>query len=65
MHIVPTFLKKLITDIEAKHQDSSEYSIVVLGQQGVDFLKNRGYDIEYSQVDVPDQPIFKSVQGIS
>ncbi len=42
-------LKKLITDIEAKHQDSSEYSIVVLGQQGVDFLKNRGYDIEYSK----------------
>ncbi|HEI6416867.1 TPA: F0F1 ATP synthase subunit gamma [Staphylococcus aureus] len=58
-------LKKLITDIEAKHQDSSEYSIVVLGQQGVDFLKNRGYDIEYSQVDVADQPSFKSVQALA
>ena len=27
--------------------------------------KNRGYDIEYSQVDVPDQPSFKSVQALA
>ena len=33
-------LKRLVTDIKQKHNDSSEYSIVVLGQQGVDFLKH-------------------------
>lgn len=58
-------LKKMIKDIESKHNNSDEYSIVVLGQQGVDFLKNRGYEIEYSQVDVPDQPSFKAVQALA
>ncbi|RRJ25368.1 F0F1 ATP synthase subunit gamma, partial [Pseudomonas aeruginosa] len=47
------------------HNDSSEYSIVVLGQQGVDFLKTRGYEIESSLVDLPDQPSFKSIQALA
>ncbi|MFU0762547.1 ATP synthase F1 subunit gamma [Staphylococcus pasteuri] len=58
-------LKKLISDIKEKHNDSSEYSIVVLGQQGVDFLKTRGYKIENSLVELPDQPSFKSVQALA
>ncbi|RIO52570.1 ATP synthase F1 subunit gamma [Staphylococcus pasteuri] len=58
-------LKKLISDIKEKHNDSSEYSIVVLGQQGVDFLKTRGYEIENSLVELPDQPSFKSVQALA
>ena len=36
-----------------------------MGQSGVDFLKNRGYEIENSLVDVPDQPSFKSIQAIA
>ena len=52
-------------DVKAKHNDSSEYSIIVLGQQGVDFFNNRGYEIESSLVDLPDQPSFKSVQAIA
>jgi F-type H+-transporting ATPase subunit gamma len=32
---------------------------------GVDFLKNRGYEVESSLVDVPDQPSFKSIQAIA
>ena len=35
-----------------------------MGQSGVDF-KNRGYEIENSLVDVPDQPSFKSIQAIA
>lgn len=58
-------LKRLINDIKEKHTSSDEYSIIVLGQSGVDFLKNRGYDIENSLVDVPDQPSFKSIQAIA
>lgn len=58
-------LKRLVTDIKQKHNDSSEYSIVVLGQQGVDFLKTRGYEIESSLVDLPDQPSFKSIQAFA
>lgn len=45
-------LKRLINDIKEKHTSSDEYSIIVLGQSGVDFLKNRGYEIENSLVDV-------------
>ena len=58
-------LKRLINDIKEKHSSSDEYSIIVLGQSGVDFLKNRGYEIENSLVDVPDQPSFKSIQAIA
>lgn len=58
-------LKRLINDIKEKHTSSDDYSIIVLGQSGVDFLKNRGYEIENSLVDVPDQPSFKSIQAIA
>lgn len=58
-------LKRLINDIKEKHTSSDEYSIIVLGQSGVDFLKNRDYEIENSLVDVPDQPSFKSIQAIA
>lgn len=58
-------LKRLINDIKEKYTSSDEYSIIVLGQSGVDFLKNRGYEIENSLVDVPDQPSFKSIQAIA
>lgn len=58
-------LKRLINDIKTKHSDSSEYSIIVLGKQGVDFFKNRGYEVESSLVEIPDQPSFKSVQSIA
>ena len=58
-------LKSLVNDIKSKHKDNSEYSIIVLGQQGVDFFNNRGYEIESSLVDLPDQPSFKSVQAIA
>lgn len=58
-------LKSLVNDINSKHNDSSEYSLIVLGQQGVDFFKHRGYEIESSLVEVPDQPSFKSIQSIA
>ncbi|MDS3907452.1 ATP synthase F1 subunit gamma [Staphylococcus hominis] len=58
-------LKRLVNDIKEKYTNSDEYSIIVLGQSGVDFLKNRGYEVESSLVDVPDQPSFKSIQAIA
>jgi len=58
-------LKQLIKDIEAKHASKDDYTILVLGQTGVDFLKNKGYEIRESLVEVPDQPSFKEVQAIA
>lgn len=58
-------LKHLMKDIERKHSSSDEYSILVLGQTGVDFLKNKGYDIHDSLTEVPDQPSFKEIQAIA
>ena len=47
-------LKTLVNDIRSKHNDSS-----------VDFFNHRGYEIESSLVEVPDQPSFKSIQSIA
>ena len=58
-------LKNLLNDIKSKHERADEYEILVLGQTGVDFLKNRGYNIKGSIVDIADQPSFKSVQAIA
>ena len=58
-------LKRLINDIKEKHTNSDEYSIIVLGQSGVDFLKNRGYEVESSLVDVPDKPSVRQVLPLS
>ena len=58
-------LKHLIKDSEEKQASKDDYSILVLGQTGVDFLKNKGYDIHDSLIDVPDQPSFKEVQAIA
>lgn len=58
-------LKHMIRDIEKRHQSSDEYSIIVLGQIGASFLKNRGYEIENTLTDIPDQPSFKAIQAIA
>ena len=47
------------------HKDNDDYSLMVLGQTGVDFLTNKGYRIDDSLTEVPDQPSFKSVQAIA
>ena len=57
-------LKRLVNDIKEKHTNSDEYSIIVLGQSGVDFLK-----IEVMKLKVHllmyHQPSFKSIQAIA
>ena len=58
-------LKRLVKDIEERHDSPDEYSILVLGQVGVDFLKNKGYNIHQSLVEIPDQPSFKEIQAIA
>ena len=58
-------LKNLLNDIKSKHERADEYEILVLGQTGVDFLKNRGYEVKGSIVNIADQPSFKSVQAIA
>ncbi|MCE4986050.1 F0F1 ATP synthase subunit gamma [Staphylococcus arlettae] len=58
-------LKNLLNDIKSKHERADEYEILVLGQTGVDFLKNRGYEVKGSIVDIADQPSFKSIQAIA
>ena len=58
-------LKKLVYDIEQKHSSPEEYNLFVLGQNGVDFLRNRGYKVNNQMTDVPDQPTFKSIQALA
>lgn len=58
-------LKRLVKDIEERHDSPDEYSILVLGQVGVDFLKNKGYNIHQYLVEIPDQPSFKEIQAIA
>ncbi|AVP35476.1 F0F1 ATP synthase subunit gamma [Staphylococcus felis] len=57
-------LKKMIRDIEKRHQSADEYRIIVLGQIGASFLRARGYEVTNSLTDIPDQPAFKAVQSI-
>ncbi|EGQ3648670.1 F0F1 ATP synthase subunit gamma [Staphylococcus pseudintermedius] len=57
-------LKKMIRDIELRHNSPEEYRIIVLGQIGATFLQNRGYQLENTLTDIPDQPAFKTIQAI-
>ncbi|EJY6940608.1 ATP synthase F1 subunit gamma [Staphylococcus pseudintermedius] len=57
-------LKKMIRDIEQRHNSLEEYRIIVLGQIGATFLQNRGYQLENTLTDIPDQPAFKTIQAI-
>ncbi|EJO7158073.1 F0F1 ATP synthase subunit gamma [Staphylococcus pseudintermedius] len=57
-------LKKMIRDIEQRHNSPEEYRIIVLGQNGATFLQNRGYQLENTLTDIPDQPAFKTIQAI-
>lgn len=57
-------LKKMICDIEQRHNSPEEYRIIVLGQIGATFLQNRGYQLENTLTDIPDQPAFKTIQAI-
>lgn len=57
-------LKKMIRDIEQRHNSPEEYRIIVLGQIGATFLQNRGYQLENTLTDIPDQPAFKTIQAI-
>ncbi|EPI5517645.1 ATP synthase F1 subunit gamma [Staphylococcus pseudintermedius] len=57
-------LKKMIRDIEQRHNSAEEYRIIVLGQIGATFLQNRGYQLENTLTDIPDQPAFKTIQAI-
>ncbi|EKU47160.1 ATP synthase F1 subunit gamma [Staphylococcus massiliensis] len=58
-------IKKLVQDIEKKHNSKEEYTLLVLGENGVTFLKNRGFEIESSMTEIPDQPSFKSIQALA
>lgn len=58
-------LKKMIRDIEKRHQSQDEYRLIVLGKIGISFLENRGYKIENALTDIPDQPSFKAIQSIA
>lgn len=57
-------LKKMIRDIEQRHNSPEEYRIIVLGQIGATFLQNCGYQLENTLTDIPDQPAFKTIQAI-
>lgn len=57
-------LKKMIRDIKQRHNSPEEYRIIVLGQIGATFLQNRGYQLENTLTDIPDQPAFKTIQAI-
>ncbi|MHD0397189.1 ATP synthase F1 subunit gamma [Staphylococcus simulans] len=58
-------LKKVVQDIEARGEGPNDYKLIVLGKVGIDFFKNRDYEIDFELPDVPDQPSFKSISSVT
>lgn len=58
-------LKKVVQDIEARGEGPNDYKLIVLGKVGIDFFKNRNYEIDFELPDVPDQPSFKSISSVT
>ena len=58
-------LKNLVQTLDEKHNSQDEFELLVIGQSGIDFLENRGYNIRTVMTDVPDQPTFKDIQSIA
>lgn len=58
-------LKKVIQDIEARGESQSDYKLLVLGKVGIDFFKNRDYEVDFALPDVPDQPSYKDISSVT
>lgn len=58
-------LKNLVQTLDEKHNSQDEFELLVIGQSGIDFLENRGYNIRTVMTDVPDQPTFKDIKSIA
>ncbi|MFV0556894.1 MAG: F0F1 ATP synthase subunit gamma [Lactovum sp.] len=55
-------LKKIVAEL--KDKDKDDYSLLVLGSVGADYLKNEGIDTAYVMRDLADQPSFEEVRLI-
>lgn len=58
-------LKKVVQDIEARGESQSDYKLLVLGKVGIDFFKNRNYEVDFELPDVPDQPSYKDISSVT
>ncbi|WP_105996528.1 ATP synthase F1 subunit gamma [Staphylococcus simulans] len=58
-------LKKVVQDIEARGESQSDYKLLVLGKVGIDFFKNRDYEVDFALLDVPDQPSYKDISSVT
>lgn len=58
-------LKSLVQTIEERHNDSSEYTIMVMGSKGYDFCRKRNMPISNSILGVSDQPHYADIKEIA
>ncbi len=58
-------LRKVVQDIQERGEGPEDYKLIVLGKVGIDFFKNRSYDVDFSLPDVPDQPSFKEISSVT
>lgn len=58
-------LKKVVQDIEARGESQSDYKLLVLGKVGIDFFKNRDYEVDFALPYVPDQPSYKDISSVT
>lgn len=58
-------LKSLVQTIEERHNDPSEYTIMVMGSKGYDFCRKRNMPISNSILGVSDQPHYADIKEIA
>jgi F-type H+-transporting ATPase subunit gamma len=58
-------LRKLVNTINERHKSKDEYSIIVIGKKGRDFLVKRGYPVAGEVTDLSDYPSFADIKNIA
>lgn len=58
-------LRLVYNTIKERHKSEDEYAIIVLGRVGRDFFVNRGMNVVYDMVGVPDHPSFAEIRNIA
>lgn len=58
-------LRSLMTTIEERHKDPSEYTLIVIGTKGYEYLRKRNLPISKSIVGIGDQPDYNDIRAIA
>ena len=58
-------LRELMKTIEERHQDPSEYTLIVVGTKGYEYCKKRNLPIARSVMGIGDQPDYNDIRAIA